>query len=151
MLCSNWLIWFLTSSIPSPPLTPTSPGTPTPPMTPVSPGVSPGAAKHTCNHLHTIGGPGGPKNICTRCSQKKWPLMRRPTPKKAEQRRSHHGEVTVLAVGRWAGVCEFVCVTACRRGEQWGSFSVSVSHKGGFISSATSAGWWTLTYNETLT
>ncbi|XP_041635942.1 RELT-like protein 1 isoform X2 [Cheilinus undulatus] len=84
-----------------PPLTPTSPGTPTPPMTPVSPGAPPGAAKHTCNHLHTIGGLGGQKNICTRCSQKKWPLMRRPSARKAEQRRSHHGEVTVLAVGRF--------------------------------------------------
>ncbi|XP_056225559.1 RELT-like protein 1 [Seriola aureovittata] len=84
-----------------PPLTPTSPITPTPPITPVSPGAPPGAAKHTCNHLHTIGGPGGNKNICTRCSQKKWPLIRRPSARKAEQRRSHHGEVTVLAVGRF--------------------------------------------------
>ncbi|XP_070786193.1 RELT-like protein 1 [Enoplosus armatus] len=83
-----------------PPLTPTSPGTPTPPLTPISPGAPPGAAKHTCNHLHTIGGPGG-KNICTRCSQKKWPLIRRPSARKAEQRRSHYGEVTVLAVGRF--------------------------------------------------
>ncbi|XP_042257129.1 RELT-like protein 1 [Thunnus maccoyii] len=84
-----------------PPLTPTSPGTPTPPLTPVSPGAPPGAAKHTCNHLHTIGGMGSNKNICTRCSQKKWPLMRRPSPRKTEQRRSHCGEVTVLAVGRF--------------------------------------------------
>lgn len=84
-----------------PPLTPTSPGTPTPPLTPVSPGAPAGAAKHTCSHLHTIGGVSGNKNICSRCSQKKWPLMRRPTPRKAEQRRSVHGEVTVLAVGRF--------------------------------------------------
>ncbi|TKS92891.1 RELT-like protein 1 [Collichthys lucidus] len=84
-----------------PPLTPTSPGTPTPPMTPVSPGAPPGAAKHTCSHLHTIGGMSGSKNICTRCSQKKWPLMRRPSARKAEQRRSQYGEVTVLAVGRF--------------------------------------------------
>ncbi|GLD53767.1 RELT-like protein 1 isoform X1 [Lates japonicus] len=85
-----------------PPLIPTSPGTPTPPMTPISPGAPPGAAKHTCNHLHTIGGLGGQKNICNRCSQKKWPLMRKPSAaRKAEQRRSHHGEVTVLAVGRF--------------------------------------------------
>ncbi|CAJ1086128.1 RELT-like protein 1 isoform X2 [Xyrichtys novacula] len=84
-----------------PPMTPTSPGTPTPPLTPISPGAPPGAAKHTCNHLHTIGGLGGQKNICTRCSQKKWPLMRRPSARKTEQRRSHHGEVTVLAVGRF--------------------------------------------------
>lgn len=86
-----------------PPLTPTSPDTSTPPMTPLSPGAPPGAAKHTCNHLHTIGGPGGQKNICSRCNQKKWPLIRKLTPKKSEQRRSHHGEVTVLSVGRWVG------------------------------------------------
>ncbi|XP_069026001.1 RELT-like protein 1 isoform X2 [Embiotoca jacksoni] len=86
-----------------PPLTPTSPGSPTPPMTPVSPDAPPGAPKHTCNHLHTIGGPEGHKNICNRCSQKKWPLMRRPSARKTEQRRSQLGEVTVLAVGRWAG------------------------------------------------
>ncbi|XP_072232713.1 RELT-like protein 1 [Leuresthes tenuis] len=84
-----------------PPLTPTSVGPSTPPLTPVSPGAPPGAAKHTCNHLHTIGGPGGHKNICTRCSQKKWPLMRKLSARKPEQRRSHHGEVTVLSVGRF--------------------------------------------------
>ncbi|XP_008319469.1 RELT-like protein 1 isoform X2 [Cynoglossus semilaevis] len=84
-----------------PPYTPTTPNTPTTPMTPISPGASPGAAKHTCNHLHTIGGLGGHKNICTRCSQKKWPLMRKLSTRKPEQRRSHHGEVTVLAVGRF--------------------------------------------------
>ncbi|CAN9509582.1 unnamed protein product [Ophioblennius macclurei] len=84
-----------------PPLTPTSPGSPTPPMTPTSPGAPAGAAKHTCNHLHTIGGPGGNKNICTRCSQKRWPLVRKASARKAEQRRSHYGEVTVLSVGRF--------------------------------------------------
>ncbi|XP_026148193.1 RELT-like protein 1 [Mastacembelus armatus] len=84
-----------------PPLTPSSPGTPTPPMTPLSPGASPGAAKHTCNHLHTIGGLDVQKNICSRCNQKKWPLMRKPSQRKTEQRRSHQGEVTVLAVGRF--------------------------------------------------
>ncbi|XP_061566333.1 RELT-like protein 1 isoform X1 [Cololabis saira] len=85
----------------NPPLTPTSLSPSTPPSTPVSPGAPPGAAKHTCNHLHTIGGPGGQKNICTRCSQKKWPLIRKPSARKAEQRRSHYGEVTVLSVGRF--------------------------------------------------
>ncbi|AWO97566.1 putative RELT-like protein 1 [Scophthalmus maximus] len=93
-----------------PPLTPTSPASPTSPtspMTPVSPGAPAGAAKHTCNHLHTIAGLGGNnKNICNRCSQKKWPLMRRPSARKSEQRRS--GEVTVLAVGRFR-------VTKCER------------------------------------
>ncbi|KAM9827535.1 RELT-like protein 1 [Neosynchiropus ocellatus] len=84
-----------------PPLTPVSPGSPSPPPTPISPGAPPGAAKHTCSHLHTIGGLGGHKNICTRCSQKKWPLMRKPQPRRPDQRRSHHGEVTVLTVGRF--------------------------------------------------
>ncbi|XP_013873845.1 RELT-like protein 1 [Austrofundulus limnaeus] len=84
-----------------PPLTPTSMGSLSPSMTPVSPGAPPAAAKHTCNHLHTIGGLGGQANICTRCSQKKWPLMRKPSARKPEQRRSHLGEVTVLAVGRF--------------------------------------------------
>lgn len=98
-----------------PPLTPTSPATPTPPLTPVSPGAPPGAPKHTCNHLHTIGGMDGHKNICTRCSQKKWPLMRKPSARKsAEQRRSHCGEVTVLSVGRFR-VTKTVCDKAVRR------------------------------------
>uniref|UniRef100_A0A1A8GNW5 RELT-like 1 n=1 Tax=Nothobranchius korthausae TaxID=1143690 RepID=A0A1A8GNW5_9TELE len=83
------------------PVTPTSVGPSTPPMTPVSPGAPAGAPKHTCSHLHTIGGLSGHKNICTRCSQKKWPLMRRPSARKPEQRRSHLGEVTVLSVGRF--------------------------------------------------
>ncbi|XP_031440638.1 RELT-like protein 1 [Clupea harengus] len=90
------------------PPTPTSPMTPTTPETPGSPG-SPGfpgapaaaATKHTCNHLHTIGGMGGHKNICNRCSQKKWPLMRRLSARKVLDRRSNPGEVTVLAVGRF--------------------------------------------------
>ncbi|XP_066537347.1 RELT-like protein 1 [Hoplias malabaricus] len=79
------------------PVTPTSP---TIPASPVSPGAPPSAAKHTCNHLHTIGGIGGHKNICNRCNQKKWPLMRRGSNRKME-RRSHVGEVTVLSVGRF--------------------------------------------------
>ncbi|CAL9694693.1 unnamed protein product [Knipowitschia caucasica] len=89
-----------------PPMTPTSP---TPPLTPVSPGAPLGAPKHTCSHLHTIGGMGGHKNICTRCSQKKWPLMR-----KLEPRRSYCAEVTVLAVGRFR-VTKTVCDKPARR------------------------------------
>ncbi|XP_036453057.1 RELT-like protein 1 [Colossoma macropomum] len=77
-----------------------APVTPTSPTTPVSPGAPPSAAKHTCNHLHTIGGIGGQKNICNRCNHKKWPLMRRGSNKKMD-RRSHVGEVTVLSVGRF--------------------------------------------------
>lgn len=97
-----------------PPLTPTSPGTPTSPMTPFSPGAPVDAPKHTCNHLHTIGGPSGHKTICTRCSQKKWPLMRKPSGRKAEQRRVHSGAVTVLAVGRFR-VTKTVCDKPVRR------------------------------------
>ncbi|XP_068444556.1 RELT-like protein 1 [Clinocottus analis] len=86
-----------------PPLTPTSPVTPTSPgsrpITPISPGAPPGAAKHTCSHLHTIAGFSEQKNICNRCSHKKWPLMRRLSTRKPDHRRS--GEVTVLAVGRF--------------------------------------------------
>ncbi|XP_028331098.1 RELT-like protein 1 [Gouania willdenowi] len=80
------------------PVTPTSPMASSPPMTPISPGAPPGAPKHTCNHLHTIGGLGGHKNICNRCNLKKWPLMRRPS---AGRRTEPSREVTVLAVGRF--------------------------------------------------
>uniref|UniRef100_A0A8C6UCS5 RELT like 1 n=1 Tax=Neogobius melanostomus TaxID=47308 RepID=A0A8C6UCS5_9GOBI len=98
-----------------PPMTPTSPTTPTPPLTPISPGAPPGAPKHTCSHLHTIGGMSGQKNICTRCSQKKWPLMRKPSARKSlEQRRSQCGEITVLAVGRFR-VTKTVCDKPVRR------------------------------------
>ncbi|XP_024143203.1 RELT-like protein 1 [Oryzias melastigma] len=83
-----------------PPLTPISTGPATPPLTPLSPLAPAAAERHTCSHLHTIGGASG-KNICTRCSHKKWPLMRKPSAKRAEHRRSHLGEVTVLAVGRF--------------------------------------------------
>ncbi|KAG1952155.1 RELT-like protein 1 [Pimephales promelas] len=82
------------------PATPTSPNSPSSPESPALPGLPPSTAKHTCNHLHTIGGMGGHKNICNRCNQKKWPLMRRSSSKKLE-RRSYLGEVTVLSVGRF--------------------------------------------------
>lgn len=90
---------------PTSPVTPTTPGTPGSPRSPGFP-AAPGAAaasiatatKHTCNHLHTIGGVAGHKNICNRCNQKKWPLMRRHSGRKMPERRS---EVTVLAVGRF--------------------------------------------------
>ncbi|XP_053485220.1 RELT-like protein 1 isoform X1 [Ictalurus furcatus] len=81
------------------PITPTTPA-PASPTSPVSPGAPAAAAKHTCNHLHTIGGVMGHNNTCHRCNQKKWPLMRRGSNRKVE-RRSHAGEVTVLAVGRF--------------------------------------------------
>ncbi|XP_026071270.1 RELT-like protein 1 [Carassius auratus] len=82
------------------PVTPTSPTSPTSPESPALPGLSPSAAKHTCNHLHTIGGIGGHKNICNRCNQKKWPLMR-PSSSKKLDRRSLVAEVVVLSVGRF--------------------------------------------------
>ncbi|XP_061107871.1 RELT-like protein 1 [Conger conger] len=88
------------TSAPGSPTSPTSPNGPSPPLTPVSPGAPAGAARHTCSHLHTIGGAGGHRNICGRCNQKKWPVMRR-----SSRRRSHRasqlGEVTVLSVGRF--------------------------------------------------
>ncbi|KAJ8382267.1 hypothetical protein SKAU_G00030450 [Synaphobranchus kaupii] len=85
---------------PRPPATPTTPTTPATPATPLSPGAPVGVAKHTCSHLHTIGGMGGHKNICGRCNQKKWPLMRRSSKGRGE-RRSQYGEVTMLSVGRF--------------------------------------------------
>ncbi|TRY82783.1 hypothetical protein DNTS_031988 [Danionella cerebrum] len=84
-------------------VTPTTPNSPTGPESPALPGLPPSTAKHTCNHLHTIGGVGGyNKNICNRCNQKKWPLMRRSSSKRLDShRKSHIGEVTVLSVGRF--------------------------------------------------
>uniref|UniRef100_A0A8C2A940 RELT like 1 n=1 Tax=Cyprinus carpio TaxID=7962 RepID=A0A8C2A940_CYPCA len=82
------------------PVTPTSPNTPASPESPAPRGLPPSTAKHTCNHLHTIGGIGGHKNICNRCNQKKWPLMRRSSSKKLD-RRSQVVEVVVLSVGRF--------------------------------------------------
>uniref|UniRef100_A0A4W5L671 RELT like 1 n=1 Tax=Hucho hucho TaxID=62062 RepID=A0A4W5L671_9TELE len=89
--------WCFFLFLPSPPLTPTSP---TFPVTPLSPRVPVGLGRHTCNHLHTIGGMGGLKSVCNRCNQKKWPLLRHVSAKRTADRRSH-GEVTVLAVGRF--------------------------------------------------
>lgn len=124
-LCSYDFCVFLQSvvlhfsdiSICSAPVTPTTPAPPTP-VSPVSPGALPAAAKHTCNHLHTIGGVVGHNNMCNRCNQKKWPLMRRGSNRKVE-RRAHAGEVTVLAVGRcvcendFMWLCEWECNQSC--------------------------------------
>ncbi|MFT7810370.1 RELT-like protein 1 [Arapaima gigas] len=73
---------------------------PTTPNTPLSPEAPLGAPKHTCNHLHTVGGVSGHKSICSRCNQKKWPQVRQSNRTRGD-RRSHTGEVTVLAVGRF--------------------------------------------------
>ncbi|XP_023678511.1 RELT-like protein 1 [Paramormyrops kingsleyae] len=77
------------------PTTPTTPVSPNEANTPLSPGAPPGAPKHTCSHLHTVGGVAGQKSICSRCNQKKWPLVRRPS------RSRPSGQVTVLSVGRF--------------------------------------------------
>ncbi|KAI3375756.1 hypothetical protein L3Q82_004054 [Scortum barcoo] len=90
-----------------PPLTPTSPDTPTPPMTPISPGAPPGAAKHTCNHLHTITGGVSRKAVAEEHLHALQPEevamdeAVRPCKAEAASPSSHHGEVTVLAVGRF--------------------------------------------------
>ncbi|KAJ8397791.1 hypothetical protein AAFF_G00434800 [Aldrovandia affinis] len=83
---------------PTTPTSPVSPTSPSPPVTPVSPGAPVGAAKHTCSHLHTVGGVGGDKNVCGRCSQKKWPLMRQGSKGRGDRRSQG---LTVLAVGRF--------------------------------------------------
>ncbi|KFP18046.1 RELT-like 1, partial [Egretta garzetta] len=84
---------------PESPLSPGSPGSPTSPGTPLSPGVVP--FKHSCkgHHFHTVGGV-VEKDVCTRCSHKRWHLIK-PAHKSKEHRRSRLGEVTVLSVGRF--------------------------------------------------
>lgn len=81
------------------PNTPNSPTTPGSPVSPEFPGISP--TKHTCHghHLHTVGGV-IEKDVCSRCSHKRWPLVRQNS-KTKESRKSRHGETTVLSVGRF--------------------------------------------------
>ncbi|NWR94245.1 RELL1 protein, partial [Furnarius figulus] len=81
------------------PLSPTSPESPVSPGTPLSPGAVP--FKHNCkaHHFHTVGGV-VEKDVCTRCSHKRWHLIK-PAHKSKENRRSRIGEVTVLSVGRF--------------------------------------------------
>ncbi|EMP35878.1 RELT-like protein 1 [Chelonia mydas] len=83
---------------PESPVSPNTPGSPTSPGSPLSPGDTP--SKHNCHgrHLHTVGGV-AEKDVCTRCSHKRWHLLK-PTNKSKEQRKSRQGEVTVLSVGR---------------------------------------------------
>ncbi|KAG5845523.1 hypothetical protein ANANG_G00140050 [Anguilla anguilla] len=66
---------------------------------PLSPGLQQ-ARSSTPAVTCTPSGAGGHKNICGRCNQKKWPVMRRSSRGRGD-RRSHLGEVTVLAVGRF--------------------------------------------------
>ncbi|NWU98863.1 RELL1 protein, partial [Upupa epops] len=84
---------------PESPLSPASPGSPTSPGSPLSPGAVP--FKHNCkgHHFHTVGGV-VEKDVCTRCSHKRWHLIK-PAHKSKEHRRSRIGEVTVLSVGRF--------------------------------------------------
>ncbi|XP_039397269.1 RELT-like protein 1 isoform X1 [Mauremys reevesii] len=84
---------------PESPVSPTTPGSPTSPGSPLSPGDTP--SKHNCrgHHLHTVGGV-VEKDVCSRCSHKRWHLLK-PTNKSKEPRKSRQGEVTVLSVGRF--------------------------------------------------
>ncbi|XP_058049909.1 RELT-like protein 1 [Ahaetulla prasina] len=81
------------------PESPTTPGSPTSPGSPLSPGGP--LSKHTCrgHHLHTIGGVAG-TGACSRCSHKRWNLFS-PNKRAKEAKRPRHGQVTVLAVGRF--------------------------------------------------
>ncbi|KAG8591653.1 hypothetical protein GDO81_000256 [Engystomops pustulosus] len=89
----------LWKTCPTTPNTPISPTSPTSPVSPLTPGGTP--SKHSCrgHHLHTIGGV-AEKNVCSRCSNKRWNLMRSPL-KPKEPKKSKPGAVTVLSVGRF--------------------------------------------------
>ncbi|XP_048798349.1 RELT-like protein 1 [Lagopus muta] len=84
---------------PESPVSPNTPGSPTSPGSPLSPGAAP--LKHSCkgHHLHTVGGV-IEKDVCSRCSHKRWHHIK-PAHKSKEHRRSRLGEVTVLSVGRF--------------------------------------------------
>ncbi|MEE6462279.1 hypothetical protein FKM82_001539 [Ascaphus truei] len=85
---------------PESPTTPDTPFSPTTPVTPISPNATP--SKHSCrgHHLHTVGGV-AERNVCTRCSNKRWHLFKSPQ-KHKEQKKIRHGAVTtVLSVGRF--------------------------------------------------
>ncbi|XP_069487922.1 RELT-like protein 1 [Ambystoma mexicanum] len=83
---------------PGTPITPNTPGTPVSPGSPLSPTATP--SKHTCRgqHFHTVGGV-AEKNVCNRCSHKKWHIMKA-SPKFKEPKRNRQA-VTVLSVGRF--------------------------------------------------
>ena len=84
---------------PESPMSPNAPGSPTSPGSPLSPGAA--SLKHNCkgHHLHTVGGV-IEKDVCSRCSHKRWHHIK-PAHKSKEHRRSRLGEVTVLSVGRF--------------------------------------------------
>ncbi|XP_075050882.1 RELT-like protein 1 isoform X2 [Mixophyes fleayi] len=81
------------------PESPKTPDTPLSPTSPSSPGGTP--SKHSCHghHLHTVGGV-VEKNVCSRCSNKRWNLIKSPQ-KHKEPKKNRQGAVTVLAVGRF--------------------------------------------------
>ncbi|KAM8939520.1 RELT-like protein 1 [Pelodytes ibericus] len=83
---------------PESPTTPNTPGTPMTPNSPNSPSATP--SKHSCrgHHLHTVGGVAD-RNACTRCSNKRWQLIK--TPQKQREHRKPRQAVTVLSVGRF--------------------------------------------------
>ncbi|KAM4709255.1 RELT-like protein 1 [Discoglossus pictus] len=85
-----------TPNTPGSPTTPNSPMSPTTPYSPTSPSGTP--SKHTCrgNHFHTVG---GVAEKCTRCTNKRWHLIKSP-PKHKEPRKPRQA-VTVLSVGRF--------------------------------------------------
>ncbi|XP_040274934.1 RELT-like protein 1 [Bufo bufo] len=84
---------------PDSPTTPNTPVSPTSPTSPASPGGTP--SKHSCrgHHLHTVDGV-AERNVCSRCNNKRWNLIRSPL-KPKESKKSRPGAVTVLSVGRF--------------------------------------------------
>ncbi|KAM4052641.1 RELT-like protein 1 [Anomaloglossus baeobatrachus] len=87
---------------PESPTTPNTPNTPVSPTSPVSPSSPDGTpSKHSCrgHHLHTIGGVAD-KNVCSRCNNKRWNMIRSPL-KQKELKKVRPGAVTVLSVGRF--------------------------------------------------
>ncbi|NP_001084873.2 RELT-like 1 L homeolog [Xenopus laevis] len=102
MVADNSVVGDTSVFDPESPTTPNTPTSPLPPDTPISP-TSPTEtpSKHSCrgSHLHTVGGV-AERNVCSRCTNKRWHLIKSPQ-KHKEPRRSHQGAVTVLSVGRF--------------------------------------------------
>nr|XP_033814938.1 LOW QUALITY PROTEIN: RELT-like protein 1 [Geotrypetes seraphini] len=79
---------------PESPATPYTPGTPMSPGSPLSPNATP--SKHTCRgHLHTVGGV-VESNACTRCSQKRWHLLRAYTEKHKKSKKVVEAQLRCL-------------------------------------------------------
>ncbi|KAG8453580.1 hypothetical protein GDO86_000277 [Hymenochirus boettgeri] len=99
MVADNSVVGDTSVFEPESPTTPDTPGSPTTPVSPTSPNETP--SKHTCRgrHFHTVGGV-AERNVCTRCTNKRWHVLRSPL-KQKEPRKVRQGEVIVLAVGRF--------------------------------------------------